>query len=821
VSGSDLRLLQPLWLALWLLLPLLWLLPHRGRNTRHTVMRTLLGALIVLALARPVMFVSNERTHHVFVIDRSESVSPARQARAASALATLRTSLRKTDPVSVITVGASEDATLSVVGASASSLGSALALAAAQIPDRSRGVVTLFSDGLATDQGWARAITTLRARGIPVHTVDVAAEETSDPYPATLRVGQGVRVGQTVRAVVDVVGTGSEISVRLMGPDGELARAGPMRSEGRLAVPLEFEAPHAGFLDVTVRLDAAGDADSTNNTLRRVLAIQDPLRLLYVGARQRGGAERLAKLLGRGFDVVDAGSGNPDERFPLDGYDLVVVDDRPAETLSAAFQQRLVEAVRAQGVGLLFAGGKASFGTGGYHDTRLAEALPVRIEQREEKRDPSVSLAIIIDTSGSMAGQPLELAKQIAQLTIRRLTPDDQVGIVEFYGAKQWAVPLQSAANRLEIDRAIGRMQAGGGTVLYPGIEEAYYGLKNMRTRHKHILVITDAGVEDADFEGMVRRVARDGINLSSVLVGDGRYDDVMFNLASWGKGRYYAVADRFSLVELILKQMSTTQLPSYRTGQFPLLSRGGQGWWGNVDRSELPPLDAYVELEARPQAEVIIEETGRSKPVLASWQYGLGRVTALMTEPLGDGTRSWRQWADYGAMLGRLISRTASDDEPVRYELDRYDGELRILAHRQTRDSAVMPLLRLEDGTPIPLVERAPGVFRALLPVDVEEDVRIVAELQGASRSLSRRLVSLASEAIAPEKQVDPATGLDLARLAELTGGKTLDARATTLPPLGPALASLGVVTLWPWALALALLAYLAEIAWRRRTSP
>jgi Ca-activated chloride channel family protein len=778
--------------------------------------------LIVLALSRPVAFVSNERTHHVFVIDRSESVSPERQARASNALATLRTKLPSTDPVSVIAVGRSEEATLAVSSASASSLGGALELAAAQIPDRSRGVVTLLTDGLATDQGWSRAITTLRARGIPVHTFDIAGEVASELYPVALRVGQSLRLGQTVRAVVDIIGTGSASSVRLMGPDGgELARAGPIQSEGRVAVPLDFEAPHAGFLDVTVEVEAAAGSDPANNTLRRVLAIQEPLRLLYVGGRQRGGAERLAKLLGRGFDVVDAGSQKLDERLALDSYDLVVVDDKPADTLPAAFQQRLVAAVRGEGVGLLFAGGKASFGTGGYHDAPLAQVLPVQIEQREEKRDPSVSLAIIIDTSGSMAGQPLELAKQVAQLTIRRLTPDDQVGIVEFYGAKQWAVPLQSAANRLEIDRAIGRMQAGGGTVLHPGIEEAYYGLKNMRTRHKHILVITDAGVEDADFEGMVRRVARDGINLSTVLVGDGRYDDVMFNLASWGKGRYYAVADRFSLVELILKQMSTTQLPMYRTGQFPLLSRGGSGWWGEIDRRELPPLDAYVELQARPQAEVIIEESARSQPVLASWQYGLGRVTALMTEPLGDGTRSWRQWADYGAMLGRVISRTASDDEPMRYELDRYDGKLRILAHRQTRDSRLVPVLRLDDGTPISLVERAPGTFRALLPVKPADDVRIVAELQGPNRSLSRRLVSSAGEAVAPEKQVDPAVGLDLAGLAELTGGKTLDAGTTTLPPLGPTLASLGLVVLWPWALALALLTYLSEIAWRRRTPP
>jgi Mg-chelatase subunit ChlD len=648
----DIRFLQPFWLLLLLILPLLWFWPRRLTDRLQGVLRTALAVLLVVALARPVLLSSDETTYRVFVIDRSESMSAEQRRQAQAQLKTLQLSVPDGDPVSVIAVGAEanpdDTAVATLSGASTSSLGAALQSAATQIPEGSRGMVTLIGDGLATDRQWGPALQDLVARGIPVNTVYIEPQQ-EDLYPAALHTDPVLRVGQTVQAVVDVIGAGSGFTVQLIGPDGELATSGELLSEGRISVPLSFEAPAAEFFPVTVQVTApeGEDTDPANNRLTRTLAFQDPLKLLYVGERQQGGADKLAELLGRGFDVTDAAGETLDENLSLDAYDLVMLDDQPAKGLPASFQHQLVEAVRQQGLGLLFAGGKASFGSGGYHNTLVAQALPVEIAQREEKRDPSVSLAIIIDTSGSMSGPPLELAKQVAQLTIHRLTPDDKVGIVEFYGAKQWAVPLQSAANRLEIDRAIGRMQAGGGTVLYPGIEEAYYGLKNMHTRFKHILVITDAGVEDADFEGMVRRIAKDGITLSSVLVGDGRYDEVMFNLASWGKGRYYAVADRYSLVELILKQLSTTQLPSYRTGQFPLVSRGGAGWWGAVNRSELPPLNAYVEADLRPRAEVLIEESGRAQPVLATWQYGLGRVTSLMTEPFGAGTRTWQRWPD------------------------------------------------------------------------------------------------------------------------------------------------------------------------------
>jgi len=818
----DIRFLQPLWLALLIALPLLWFVSRRPENRVQTILRTTLAALLVFALARPVWLTSNDRTYWVFVVDRSASVPQEQQRKAEATLTRLRAQLPKGDPVSVIGIGADSRADSTVAGQSSSSLGTALRAAAARIPQGSRGVVTLLSDGESTDRDWGLTAQTFSVRGIAVHTIQVDARK-RDLYPSNLQTEPHVRVGQTVRAVVDVVGEANDFSVRLMGADGELGRAGPLMSKGRVSVPIEFEARKPGFFKVTAHVLAGSTADSDpgNNSLTHVFAVQDALKLLYVGDRQRGGAARLRQLLGRGFDVADSAGQPLDEKFPLSGYDLVLIDDKPANALPVAFQQNLIAAVRNRGVGLLVAGGEASFGAGGYYNTLISHALPVEISQREEKRDPSVSLAIVIDTSGSMAGPPLELAKQVAQLTIRRLAADDLIGIVEFYGAKHWAVPLQSADNRTQIDRAIGRMQAAGGTELYPGIEEAYYGLKNVHTRHKHILVITDAGVEDADFESMVRRISKDGINVSSVLVGDGRYDEVMFNLATWGKGRYYAVADRFALVELILKEMSTRQLPSYRTGEFPLVSRGGPGWWGNIDRTALPPLGAYVGLDARPRSEVLIETEGHAHPVLVSWHYGLGRVTTLMTEPLGAGTRPWQAWPDYGPMLGRFITRTAAEEEAMNYELLRNGTSLKVLARRDSEDSRLRPAAMLVEGRkPLQFMERAPGFFEANLPVSQTDELRIVAGIEGSPLPLHTRLVSAASDFVLAERQVDPDHALDLQRLSRATGGQLLGADAA-MPKNASNVRSLSAPALWPWCALLALLLYLAEIVHRRRVGP
>src|SRR5690606_29298363 len=98
-------------------------------------------------------------------------------------------------------------------------------------------------------------------------------------------------------------------------------------------------------------------------------------------------------------------------------------------------------------------------------------------------------------------------------------------------------------------------LDAGGGTVILPAIEEAFYGLQNVDTRYKHVLVLTDGGVERGAFEPLIRRMADKGMTVSTVLVGGTLHSEFLVDIANWGKGRFYAVPNRFNLPEVLLKQ--------------------------------------------------------------------------------------------------------------------------------------------------------------------------------------------------------------------------------------------------------------------------
>ncbi len=812
----EITFLYPAYFLFLLALPVLWFVPRRP-DRRQYLMRSGILLLVILAMTRPLLLYPDTSIHQVFILDRSSSLSEEQGEQAETVLRELQAGLPEQDFVSLIVVGDEGKAEISVAGGSSSSLSAALQEASEQIPDGSSGVVTLISDGLATDRRWATAVQDLVKRGIPVNTHDLGRQE-RDVYPARISAEPTLRVGQTIKLAVDVIGQADDISVRLTGPSGELARSKKYSSDGRLSVPLEFEAKNAGYLSVTAEVFAAQDRDFRNNKATKTLAIQDPVNILYLGGRQLKGAAKLSALLGSGFDVTEP-TRTLDEDFPLTDYDVVMLDDRPEDSLSEEFQRYLVGAVQQDGLGLLYSGGNAAFGAGGYHESRVADALPVELARREEKKDPSIGLVVLIDSGSSMEGLPMILARQVARLAMRSLKPHDRVGVVEYYDANNWIIPLQPSANKIALDRTVGRIQASDtGSFLYPALEEAYYGMKNIDTRFKHILVVTAYLEPVGDrYEDLIERITEDGVNVSTVLVGSGRYQDALFSVATWGKGQFYAVGNRFVQVEIKLREPSVTKMPEYKNGLFSVVGRAGEGWWGGVERDDVPDLSGYVETKARRWSEVLMEEKTRAHPLVASWRYGLGRVTSLMTEPVGAGTKNWQEWGDYGALLGRIISRTASDEAAFDYRIERNDYEVNITAQRLSVDASLQPKVLTEAGEALAFKQMAPGLFKASTVVDPAEEIRLTASASG--RHVDWRLVSGSREDVFPERQVDPRMGLNLDRLAFVTGGAvvTSDNPEITSAARVSDHTSVELFRLWPYVLLLALIAYFTELVYRR----
>lgn len=825
----DISFTYPLFALLFVLLPVLWFLPGGQRRLPHLIIRSVILALITVGLMKPVFVTDSDDKHFAIILDQSASLSDSQRLEAADTAQELREQFSKEGDVSFIQVGGEEPAidgeSVTHLNDELSPLGDALEKAAQMIPLGEQGSVTIISDGLATDRHWGQSYDHLISRGIPVNSVKL--RDDSDVFISWIETND-VRAGDDAKIYVDVVGNASDFSivVRDVAEDETLVESEQLNSDGRVHHVLSFRVDTPGFkeLEVSLNIDESHDSDLTNNSMRTVLPIQDPVKVLYLGERQVGAKNNLERLLGSGFELDAPDPLSIDGTFPVEPYDVVLLDDVPTSSLDETLLDNISHRVKEDGMGLIHSGGEAAFGDGGYHDSPLTDLFPVDIPGDQDKIDPSVGVAIILDTSGSMAGSRIELAKHIARLAVRRLQPHDRIGIVEFYGNKHWAIPMQPATNKIEVDRAIGRMKAIGGTVLFPAVQEAYYGLQNVNTRFKHIILITDAGVEDANYEAMVRRINRDRITLSSILVGQGGHNQVMADIANWGGGRFYAVGNQFQIIDLIFKQSSTKKAPMYKRGAFQLVASAGSGWWGDIESESIQPLNGYVEVSAKEGAEVLLAVEETEHPVVATWLFGLGRVTAMMTEPVGEGTRTWNNWEDYSEFLGRIVRKTAPEVRMFETEVRRQYGETTVIANRVPRVPDLYPTLQLYEIDSTQNTEKSPN-FDETAPGLFEADIRSSAKadlFMGVGNTFNDRewrIVSLAATDQVPENQVDPLNALDLDALAEQTGGMSVAETNTTelIQTLSLGSLAYGIFDFRPWIFLLALFTYLTDLIYRR----
>lgn len=108
-------------------------------------------------------------------------------------------------------------------------------------------------------------------------------------------------------------------------------------------------------------------------------------------------------------------------------------------------------------------------------------------------------LILLLDTSGSMHGEPLAQTRRLAAALVQGLGPEDSLEMVEFSSTTQRFTPGPETVDDPLRGRALGwlaELKAGGGTNMVPGIVAALKGLRPDAQRQ--VVVLTDGyiGVE-------------------------------------------------------------------------------------------------------------------------------------------------------------------------------------------------------------------------------------------------------------------------------------------------------------------------------------
>jgi secreted protein with Ig-like and vWFA domain len=841
---------QPLALAL---LPLLavtvvfWLRPRTllgpARRAVSLAVRLLLVLLLVGSLAGTALRLPSGRLAVVFAADRSASAEPSagfiedwiRQALAARP---------KDDPAGVIAFGRSPLVEAPVSdeprfsrfrerpAADYTDLAAALRLGAALLPPGVGQRIVLLSDGQANLGNALEQAEVLRRQGTIVDVVALPAP--SGPEVLVSSVEAPARVHEGAKFPVQVILESAEANAGTLRLYVDNKLQGEQRvalAAGQTGYALRELSLPPGYHSLRVALEPERDRLVQNNEGWAFVNVTGPPSILVVEGQPGDGRNLAAALTATGMKVdMKAPNAFPPSPSELQAYAATVLVDVPAGDLSAGALDRLRSVVRDFGRGLVVVGGSNSFGPGGYRGTPLEEILPVSSQIPAVKDKGRAALVLVIDKSSSMGiGEPnsgttkMEMAKEAARRAVAELDPDDFAGVLAFDTAFRWVWPVQKVGdgNALKaLQNEIARIQADGGTNIFPALETGYRAVAGTDAQLRHVILLTDGQSQSGDYFGLIARMAPQQVSLSTIGIGRDTDQNLLKRMAAEGNGRYYYTERARDIPQIVLKETKiAARNPLVEEPVQPRVA-GASPILRAID-SALPALDGHVLTTAKDAAQTLLISP-RGDPLLAQWQFGLGRSVAWTSDSQGRWTASFASWPDASKFWSGLVDWVLPPDEdPLRLEVSAVAG----LGHLAVETDAP-PVTRVEtlaritgpagDARTVRLAASAPGRFEGTFPAN-DSGAYLIQVTQrdptgGEQRASGGLVVPYSPEYRAP--QPDPQF---LARLAQAGGGRVLTQAADAWAPLARPAQSERDLSLT--LLLLALFLFPLDIAVRRLT--
>jgi Ca-activated chloride channel homolog len=173
------------------------------------------------------------------------------------------------------------------------------------------------------------------------------------------------------------------------------------------------------------------------------------------------------------------------------------------------------------------------------------------------------TLVVVLDRSGSMAGDRLEGAKRALLSLVDRLSPTDRFGLVTFDDQARLDVPAATLADKPPVKAAIAHIHPGGTTNLSAGYLR---GLQEARRaagdEGATVLLISDghanAGITDADrLADVATTYSRQHVTTSALGYGLGYDERLLTAVAEGGRGNEHFAENPDAAAALMASELT------------------------------------------------------------------------------------------------------------------------------------------------------------------------------------------------------------------------------------------------------------------------
>ncbi len=849
---AQLEFAAPGRLIVLVLLPALAWVALRGRRWRSlpqlassTALRCLVVLLLCVAWAGPSCRRASQRQFVVFAVDESASCwADARengraflkQARTAQGEHEARWIAFGSEPGRIESgVPALTGDDVDVVSPG-TDITAVMNLAQAACPAGYVPRVVLLTDGLETLDSDGRARTSVlrdrvlssaAAANVPISVVPLAAFSQPEIAIDAIAAPSDLASHEAGEVVVTIAANHADNVVVQLRREGEVIAQQPVAvADGLTEKRFTFSMESDSSAVLRAEVQGGDDTFAENNSLSTIVMPAESARVLIVGEQQPATEHLTSTLRKARFNVETTTPPRlAASQSELHDFRVIVLDDISASDLGPQRLAALDDYVRGGG-GLIAVGGGNTFGAAAYELTALEKMLPVVATDQPVEQQKSLALVLVVDKSKSMEQENrLGLAKEAAKKVAAVLQQRDQVGVLAFGDETEWISRLAPLDNKDEVLARIDRLEASGLTNMVPALERAYLSLSQADADSRHVILLTDGVPTPGDFDEIAKKMAAAGITVSTVSLGKGADQTILADIARLARGVHHHV-DNPSDLPKILEREAQTAASKVTDNEFTVQTyRQLPG----LDVAGAPTITGYVATNYRPGAQLLLT-AGEGDPLLAWWRYGRGEAMVLTTG-LGEGAKQWQDWPGYAAFWKRLVThamrRRAAP--PPAFSVTQRDGHITVKFDRRARshrpialEDGMVPITvaRYTDDAPIGRVVMMsrvqPDMFEAIFDAQPGEVITFTLGRFLEERADNPR-ADLAFYVPYPEEfRLRPADERKLETIASTTGGEFNPSPELSFEPDGR---TVDVVhPLWPIVLIAALLAYLADVAIRRR---